>query len=153
MTAPATPVRYPLQLPISDWLFIDATMEHHIRSSVDGTVPSELEDRLDMSAATDPDLAALPKVARLGFSVRRAGWAQIPGWPHDAEGFTTWPAPGQTAPVTLAGAQWSLIVHALHHWADVDERLADTETAARSRAIAADVSHRLAAQGWSPGSR
>ena len=57
-------------------------------------------------------------------SIRQAGWDQISGWPHDAEGFKTWPAPGQsqTTTVTLTGAQWDLVVAALLHWATVDRR-------------------------------
>jgi hypothetical protein len=58
-----------------------------------------------------------PRVARLGLSVRQAGWYQIPGWPYDLEGFATWPAPGQTATLTLTEEQWRLIVVALRHWA------------------------------------
>jgi hypothetical protein len=91
----------------------------------------------------------LPKVAQLGTSIRQAGWNQIPGWPHDAEGFKTWPALGETATMTLDGTQWKLIVFALRYWAEVDERLSDAEGAAKSRAIATVVGQRLAEQGWS----
>src|SRR5204863_1706089 len=55
------------------------------------------------------------------------------GWPHDVEGFKTWPAPGQIATVTLTGAQWNLVVFALRYWADVDESMSDAKGAAESR--------------------
>lgn len=89
----------------------------------------------------------LPKVARVGSSIRQAGWDQIPGWPHDAEGFQTWPALRQMATMTLTSVQWSLVVFALQYWADVEEGLADAEAAAKSRAIATAIAQRLAEHG------
>ena len=95
MTATSKPVRYPIQLLIRDWLFIDGTMDNHVQSAVDGSVPDDVDDRPDEHSGwdADEDLARLPGVARLSLSIRRAGWEQIPGWPHDLEDFKTWPAP------------------------------------------------------------
>jgi hypothetical protein len=169
-----------VRMLISDWLFIDGTMDNHVQSAIDGAVPESMEEGDDTdeeawdgdgdddedgwdndsddswdevpAGDTDTEVAAseLPKVTRLGTSIRQAGWDQIPGWPHDAVGFQTWPAPGQLATMTLTGAQWSLVIFALHHWADVDERLSDAEGAAKSRAIATAIEHQLVKQGWSP---
>ncbi|KUL34304.1 hypothetical protein [Actinoplanes awajinensis] len=167
MNAMAERMEHSVQILISDWLFIDGTMDNHVQSAIDGAVFDEEgdtddeaedgdgpddEDDWDEGPAADtdaePDSIALPRVAQLGLSVRQAGWDQIPGWPRDAAGFETWPAPGQVATMTLTDAQWSLVVFALRHWAEVDERLSDAEGAARSRAIAADIEHHLAEQGW-----
>ncbi|MEU7868710.1 hypothetical protein [Dactylosporangium sp. NPDC049140] len=141
MTAPSEAARYSIQMLISDWLLIDGTMDNHVWSAV---------EQPGGDGAADPDIARRPEVARLGLSVRRAGWDQIAGWPHDLEGFTTWPAPGQTARMSLSGAQWSLVVLALRYWADVDERMSDVDGAARSRGIATSVEQRLVSLGWSP---
>jgi hypothetical protein len=119
MRATSKQVQYSIRLLVSDWLFIDATMDNHVQSA---------DDR---------------GVADVGLGIRRAGWEQIPGWPHDLEGFKTWPAPGQTATMTLTAAQWELVVGALRYWADVSDRTSDPETAARSRAIAATVERQL----------
>ncbi|MEU0940873.1 universal stress protein [Embleya sp. NPDC005971] len=59
--------------------------------------------------------------AELAGSVRRAGWDQIPGWPRDAAGFATWPAPGQTSTLVLNAARWALVVSALDRWADIGD--------------------------------
>lgn len=95
-----------------------------------------------------PATVGLPRLAELCFSIRRAGWEQIAGWSHDAEGDQTWPTAGQMATITLAGAQWSLVVFALNYWADVAEQL-DALTAAKSRVIVAEIEQQLAEQGWS----
>jgi hypothetical protein len=52
------------------------------------------------------------------------------------------------ATLTLTGVQWSLVVHALRHWADVSERLFETEDADKSQAMATTVGQLLAEQGW-----
>jgi hypothetical protein len=143
---------------IRDWLFIDGTMDNHVQSAVDGAVPDTIDEDderagdtpTDRDTETDQAISRLPRVAQVGLSIRRAGWDQIPDWPHDVAGFTTWPAPGQMATVTLTRAQWKLIVFALRHWADVDERIADAENAATSRAIATAVEQRLVEQAGSP---
>ncbi|MEU7905012.1 hypothetical protein [Actinoplanes sp. NPDC049118] len=147
MTATSEQAEYPVRILISDWLLIDGTMDNHVQSAIDGAVPDSVPgwDVAAKRSARKP-----PRVARLGNSIRQAGWDQIPGWPHDGEGFRTWPAPGQTATMTLTGLQWKLVVFALNCWADVDERMSDAEGAARSRAIATAVGQRLAEQGWSP---
>ena len=112
-----------VRMLISDWLLIDGTMDNHVQSAVDD---------------------ARPDVAELGLSIREAGWRQLPDWPHSAEGFKTWPAPGQTATMTLTGAQWSLVVVALRHWADVSESLAKTGEADKSRTLADGIEQQLA---------
>jgi hypothetical protein len=157
---------YSIQVLISDWLLIDGTMDNHVQSAIDGSVQDDMGEEGDDPGNEAPDhdgpdehgwdcgaeigTTELPRVAQLGTSIRQAGWDQIPDWPHDAEGFKAWPAPGQTAAMTLTGTQWKLVVIALHYWADVDERLSDDKGAAKSRAIAAAVGQRLAEQGWSP---
>ncbi len=171
MTTTSEQAEYPIRVLISDWLLIDGTMDNHIQSAIDGSVQDDMDEEDDPSDEApdhdEPDehgwdegpdwdgeaeleLTELPRVAQLGKSIRRAGWDQIPGWPHDAEGFKTWPTPGQTATMTLTGAQWNLVIVALHYWADVDERLSDAEGAVKSRAIATAVGQQLAEQGWSP---
>jgi hypothetical protein len=148
MTTTHGPVRYTIHLLIRDWLLIDGTMDNHVQSAIDGAVPDAPPGgHTGNETDLDDELSQLPRVARLGSSIRRAGWEQIPGWPHDLEGFKTWPAPGQTATMSLTAGQWNLVVAALRHWADVDEQLSDVEGAARSRAIAATVAQRLAEQG------
>jgi hypothetical protein len=145
MTRASGNARYSIQLLISDWLFIDGTMDNHVQSAVVSGEPDDLADEDDDGA--DDEAGAgderLPPVARRGLGVRRAGWAQIPGWPRDAAGFETWPAPGQLATVTLTRRQWDLVIHALRHWAEVDESLSDFRTAAESRAVATAIQHRL----------
>ena len=69
-------------------------------------------------------------------AVRQAGLQQVAGWPKDLKGFATWPAPGQTAVITLAGAQWALVLTALRHWAAVEDRGDDPEGGARLRTLA-----------------
>lgn len=162
---------YSIRVLISDWLIIDATMDNHVQSAIDGSVEGDVFAEQDHVSDELPDHDArdeqswdegpdgddeaeigttqLPPVAQLGTSIRQAGWDQIPGWPRRAGGFKTWPAPGETATVTLTGTQWTLAAAALHHWADVDERLSDAEGAARSRAIATALREQLAEQGWS----
>lgn len=162
MTDSAGHVRHSIQLLISDWLLVDGTMDNHIQSAIEDAEPDGLDGGPDSDGGEDEggwddefDDARWPggeppRVAQLGNSIRQAGWGQITGWPHDVAGFQTWPAPGQTATMTLTDAQWNLVVVALHYWAGVDERLSDTEGAARSRAVATAITHRLAEQGWSP---
>jgi hypothetical protein len=156
MTGTSRHAKYSVQMLISDWLIIDGTMDNHAQSSIDGAVPDDMDEedgRFSESPGWDAgeEMSRLPRTARLAMSIRRAGWDQIPGWPHDVEGFKTWPAPGQMAMVTLTGAQWKLVVFALRCWADVHERLSDAQGAAKSRAIADAVGQRLVEQGWSPG--
>jgi hypothetical protein len=144
-----------VQMLISDWLVIDGTIDNHAQSSVDGAAPDDMDDedgRFSESPGWDAgeEMSRLPRAAQLAMSIRRAGWDQIPGWPHDVEGFKTWPAPGQMAMVTLTGAQWTLVVFALRYWADVDEGVSDAQGAAESRAIADAVEQRLVEKGWSP---
>ncbi|MFG2050860.1 hypothetical protein ACGFIW_25930 [Micromonospora sp. NPDC048935] len=148
----ATPARpeHSINLLVSDWLLIDATMDNHVNSAIDGAVPSGSEWESPGDARAETGATRPPAVARLGISIRQAGWDQIPGWPHDVEGFRTWPAPGQTATVTLTGVQWRLVVVALRHWAAVAESLSDAEVAARSRAIATALVRRLTERGRSP---
>ena len=143
---------YAIPLLIRDWLLIDGTMDNHVQSAIDGSVPDDLDEWADDDGSEEEDEedAELPKVARVGLGIRRAGWDQIPGWPHDARGFQTWPAPGQMATMTLTGRQWELVLSALHFWADVDESMSDTEGAAESRAAAAALRQRLTEVGWSP---
>lgn len=131
--------RYSVEMLISDWLFIDGTMDNHVHSAIDSPGEDELDEE-----------TGLPSVAELGLSIRESGWDQIHGWPRDAAGFRTWPAPGQTATMTLTRAQWGLVVFALNHWATVSESLSKPDEAAESRALAATVGQRLAEQGWSP---
>jgi hypothetical protein len=150
MTATSEQAEYSIQVLISDWLLVDGTMDNHIQSAIDGAVPDGWEQRPSWDTEEEMETTELPPVAQLGSSIRQAGWDQIPGWPHDVEGFRTWPAPGQTATMTLAGVQWNLVIFALHYWADVGVRLSDAEGAARSRAIATTIGQRLAEQGWSP---
>ncbi|GAA2532520.1 hypothetical protein GCM10010201_35010 [Pilimelia columellifera subsp. columellifera] len=131
-------------------------MDNHVQSAIDGAVPDGEGDAAGWEEGSAGDVGAevedvaLPAVAQLGSSIRQAGWDQISGWPHDVAGFVTWPAPGQMATVTLSGAQWDLVVLALRHWADVDERLSDAAGAAKSRAVATALGRQLAARGWSP---
>jgi len=110
--------QHSVQMLISDWLIIDGTMDNHAQSSIDGAVPDDMDEedgRFSESPAWDAgeEMSRLPRTARLAMSIRRAGWDQIPGWPHDVEGFKTWPATGQMAMVTLADAQWKLVVFAV----------------------------------------
>lgn len=158
MTGTTKHARHSVQMLISDWLAIDGTMDNHAQSVIDGAAPDDMDEEdggLSESPGWDPDeeISRLPRTAQLAISIRRAGWDQIPGWPHDVEGFKTWPAPGQTATVTLTGAQWNLVVFALRYWADVDESMSDAKGTAESRAIADAVARRLVEQGWSPGTR
>ena len=155
MTGTSKHAKHSVQMLIRDWLVIDGTMDNHAQSCVDGAAPDDMEEdgRLSESPGWDADeeISGLPITAQVADSIRRAGWDQIPGWPHDGEGFKTWPALGQTATVTLTGVQWNLVVFALRYWADVDESLSDADGAAESRAIADAVGQRLVEQGWSPG--
>jgi hypothetical protein len=147
-------VQYSVQVLVSDWLIIDGTMDNHVQSAIDGTVPDDIDDDSGESPSSDIqadlEISRLPRVARLGLSIRRAGWKQVSGWPDDVEGFKTWPTPGQMATMTLTGGQWNLVVFALRHWADVDEHIGDFAGAVRSRAIATSIRQRLVEQGWSP---
>jgi hypothetical protein len=175
-TSPDQP-QYAVQIPIRDWLVIDAIMDNHIQSAIDGGSydegglepddgdgdeacnddEEEIESEDDTDGDEEPgdswdveaeDAIREPAVAKVGMSIRQAGWDQIPGWPDDAEGFKTWPAPSQTTTVTLTGAQWDLVVSALLHWAAVDDGTDDAESAAASRAIATAVTVQLVEQGW-----
>ncbi|MEU7750305.1 hypothetical protein AB0B57_02680 [Micromonospora sp. NPDC049101] len=150
MTAASQHAAYSIQVLISDWLLIDGTMDSHVQSAIDGAVPDGREELPRWDAEAETETTRLPTVAQLGSSIRQAGWDQIPGWPHDAEGFRTWPASGQTATMVLTNVQWNLVIFALHYWAEVAVRLSDAEGAARSRAIATVIGQRLAEQGWSP---
>ncbi len=159
MTALSAEAEYSIPVSVSDWLLIDATLDNHIRSAVDNPDPDAGgdDDEEDEDAWTDEDgigdaaekdiSADLPPVALLGMSIRQAGWDQIPGWPRDAAGFAIWPAPGQSATMTLTGAQWRLILAALEHWAAVDESMSDPAGAATSRAVAAEIGRRLTGPG------
>lgn len=121
---------YVVQLPTRHWLTIDGTMDNEVHSRVE-----------------DGDRGGV----ELGRSIRQAGWGQIPGWPRDAAGFATWPAPGQTSTVVLNAAQWGLVVAGLDRWADVDESLGipeHTEMAEEKRIISALIRTRLTEQGW-----
>lgn len=154
MAASSGPVQYSVQVLVSDWLIIDATMDNHVQSVIDGAVPDDIDDRSHefprSDTEADQEIARLPRVAQLGLSIRRAGWSQVPGWPDDAEGFKTWPIRGQMATLSLTGGQWNLVILALRRWADVDEDIGDTAGAARSRAIATTIRQRLIEQGWWP---
>ena len=155
MTGTSTHAKHSVQILIKDWLTIDGTMDNHCQSSIDGAAPDDVvdeDDRLSESPGWDADeeMSRLPKTAQLAHSIRRAGWNQIPGYPHDLAGFKTWPAPGQLATVTLTSAQWDLVVFALRYWADVSEGLSNAKEAAASRAIAEAVQLRLVEQGWLP---
>lgn len=122
---------YRVQVEISHWLTIDGTMEHEVKRGID-----------------DGDQG----LVEFGRRVRQAGWDQIPGWPRDARGFATWPAPGQTSTMALDAAQWRLVVTGLDRLADVDESLGipeHTHMAEEKRVIAALIRARLTEQGWS----
>jgi hypothetical protein len=64
--------------------------------AIDGTLDNEVQTRREDGDRTG---------AELGGSIRQEGWNQIPGWPRDAAGFATWPAPGQVSTVVLSAAQ------------------------------------------------
>lgn len=49
------------------WLIIDATIDNEVSTEVVDGDPRDVGD--------------------LGRSIRKAGWRQNPGWPHDAKGF------------------------------------------------------------------
>lgn len=156
MTAGSERMAYSVEMLISDWVYVDATMDNHIQSAIDGSAPGcpggdadegdvGWEDPSAGATAVELGSTGLPPLAQLGIGVRRAGWDQISGWPRDLDGLRTWPAPGQTATLTLDAAQWGLVIFALRHWAQVDERMSDFEEAARSRALATVLEDRLGA--------
>lgn len=121
---------YVVQVSTRHWLMIDGTMDNEVHSRVENGDRSGVE---------------------LGRSIRQGGWDQIPGWPRDAAGFATWPAPGQTSTVVLNGVQWGMVVSSLDRWADVSDSLGipeHTVMAEESRTIAALVRARLTEQGW-----
>ncbi|GAA2255273.1 hypothetical protein GCM10010402_08180 [Actinomadura luteofluorescens] len=123
---------YQVLMATRQWLIVDAV--------IDNEVSTEAQDG-------DPG-----NVVDLGNSVRRAGWAQNPGWPRDLKGFGTWPAPGQESPMALSGAQWGLVLSVLDQWSAVAAGLGDLESADRAeeeRAIAALIRVQLAEQGCS----
>ncbi|MCX4390384.1 hypothetical protein OG777_26165 [Micromonospora peucetia] len=153
MAATSEQAEHSIQMLISDWLLIDGTMDNHVHSAIDGAVPVGWEEGPSWDTEAEMETTKLPTVAQLGTSIRQAGWDQILGWPHDAEGFRRWPAPGQMATMTLTNVQWDLVIFALNYWADVDVRLSDAEGAARSRAIATVIGQLLAEQRWSPESQ
>ncbi|MBM2620519.1 hypothetical protein JIG36_33965 [Actinoplanes sp. LDG1-06] len=147
MTNSTGPTTYPIQMLIRDWLTIDGTLDNHAQTAIDSaaTEMRKFDDEGDPGASFgSPDL---PRVTRLATSIRQAGWDQVEGWPHTVEGFETWPAPGQTATVTLSRVQWKLVVHALEEWAEVSARVQNTEEATSQRAIAASVTQHLASRG------
>jgi len=112
------------------WLIIDSTMDNEVIGEAQNGDPSGVVD--------------------LGMSIRQAGWDQIPGWPHDIQGFETWPAPGQRSTIALSRPQWDLVISTLERWAAVSDRSRDprsADDAASSRAIAALVRAQLAQQG------
>ena len=166
VTSTAEQAEYRVQMPIRDWLTIDGTMDNHVQTAIGGGLDDDTEagnedpdpgteDDDDSGSGSDSDDedgwdaedVELSGVAQLGLSIRQAGWDQLPDWPHDAEGLKTWPAPGQTATMTLTGSQWDLVITALHHWAAVDDRLQEADSAAECRAIAAAIQTQLAQQG------
>ena len=152
----ANQAEYDLSMPVSDWLFIDAAVDNHIHAAIHGYLDEDTDEADHEEAGPeegncdDDDLELEedglipePPVATLGAAVRDAGQAQVAGWPADAEGFATWPAPGQTATVTLTGEQWDLVLSALR-------RSAGDEDVVRSRDIGTAVRSRLTERGWSP---
>ncbi len=162
--------QYAIEMAIREWLLVDGTMDNHIQSAIEGSLddndeddeedgdeegdwdPDRFADGLNVDELDEDELVELPAVAQLGKSIRQAGWDQIPGWPADGAAFRTWPSPGQTTFITLDGAQWDLVIAALLYWAEVDDDMDEehsAEDAARSRAIAAAIQHKLSEQGWS----
>jgi hypothetical protein len=172
MTATTDNDHYTIEIAISDWLFIDGSMDNHIHAAIHGYLdneeqgddqneedddeedddwnPDEFADGFKADELDEDELGELPAVAELGKSIRQAGWDQIPGWPADAAGFATWPAPGQVALITLGAAQWALVIAALlrggERDADMDEEF--EEDATRSWAIAAGLQGKLVERGW-----
>jgi hypothetical protein len=79
MAATSRPAEYSIRLLISDWLFVNATMDNHVASAIDGST----DDDIDQVAGWDEgpgwnaderaQVSDLPKVAQVGFSIRRAG--------------------------------------------------------------------------------
>jgi hypothetical protein len=117
---------YRVQMETRQWLIIDGTIDNEVSVEAESGDPRNVVD--------------------LGSSIRQAGWDQIPGWPHEVEGFKHWPAPGQTSMMTLSRTQWDLVISGLERWAAVEE----ADDAEQSRAIAALVRAQLIEQGWSP---
>jgi hypothetical protein len=112
------------------WLLIDSIMDNEVSVEAQNGDPSGVVD--------------------LGRSIRQAGWDQIPGWPHDLQGFETWPVPGQRSTIALSRPQWDLVISTLERWAAVSDRSPDPRTpdvATSSRTIAALVRAQLAQQG------
>ncbi|MFA1541674.1 hypothetical protein [Actinomadura monticuli] len=123
---------YQVVLETRQWLIIDATIDNEVSTEV---------------VEGDPR-----GVVSLGSSIRKAGWRQNPGWPRDAKGFESWPAPGQEATMTLTAVQWELVLSALARWSAVSASLGDPESGAAAeeeRAIATLIRAQLATQGWS----
>jgi len=130
MTSSSEQTRYRVQMETRQWLIIDSTMDNEVIGEAQNGDPSGVVD--------------------LGMSIRQAGWDQIPGWPHDIQGFETWPAPGQRSTIALSRPQWDLVISTLERWAAVSDRSRDprsADDAASSRAIAALVRAQLAQQG------
>ncbi|RFS82445.1 hypothetical protein D0T12_26975 [Actinomadura spongiicola] len=124
---------YRVQMETRQWLIIDATMDNEVITEAQEGDPRGVVD--------------------LGSSIRQAGWDQIPGWPHDAKGFESWPAPGQKTTMTMTGAQWELVLSALETWSAVTAGSGDPDSAdevQEDRAIIALIRTQLADQGWSP---
>ncbi|GLZ02308.1 hypothetical protein [Actinoplanes sp. NBRC 103695] len=137
MSAHSREAEIPIVIAVADWLRVDAVM--------DNAVSEMLSPNWDMQPGRPH-----PQLVELAKSIRRAGWAQNPGWPKTAEGFKTWSAPGQTQQIRLTDMQWSLVVSTLERSAQFNEQWNDTESAAILRRIAGVIQTGYERQGVGP---
>jgi hypothetical protein len=119
---------YQLALKIKDWLYIDGTMDNDIRRCRDRSDDDE-----------PPSGSYWNALARLGQSIREAGWKQLPDWPNTYKELQRWGNAGETGAISLTAEQWTLVVAALQHGATIDDAVDEPEQAARSRAQAAAI--------------
>ncbi|MET8151506.1 hypothetical protein ACIBSW_20290 [Actinoplanes sp. NPDC049668] len=125
-----------LTLRILDWLYIDGHMDNDIRRCRDRDYDDE-----------DPSGSYWDALAKLGSTIREAGWQQLPDWPDTYEDLQRWGSADETRPISLTAGQWTLVVAALQHGATVQDAIDEPQEAARTRALAAAVRLGLSQQG------